>query len=127
MARSDTAAIPVVCGSFKEFCDCAACLVLKRQGACAQCPSSEPQSARRSMAIRLRPGAFLPGLALLLGLSCTSPSDPAAPRVSGLYAVWFAGSGDADRAEIARFLPSTVREPKYRSAYMLAGLQALRG
>lgn len=35
---SDTAATPVVCDIFKEFCDCAACLVLNRQGACSQCP-----------------------------------------------------------------------------------------
>jgi hypothetical protein len=35
---SDTAATPVVCDIFKEFCDCAACLVLNRKGACSQCP-----------------------------------------------------------------------------------------
>lgn len=35
---TNTAATPVVCELFKEFCDCAACLVLKRQGACTLCP-----------------------------------------------------------------------------------------
>lgn len=35
----DTAATPVVCDIFKEFCDCAACLVLNRKGACGQCPT----------------------------------------------------------------------------------------
>lgn len=34
----DTAAAPVVCDIFKEFCDCAACLVLNRKGACNLCP-----------------------------------------------------------------------------------------
>lgn len=34
----NTADAPVVCDLFKEFCDCAACLVLKRQGACGLCP-----------------------------------------------------------------------------------------
>ena len=37
-SSSRSASAPVVCEIFKEFCDCAACLVLKRQGACAQCP-----------------------------------------------------------------------------------------
>ena len=32
------AAQPPVCELFKEFCDCAACLVLDRQGACDLCP-----------------------------------------------------------------------------------------
>jgi hypothetical protein len=35
---SDTAVSPPVCEIFKEFCDCAACLVLDRQGACDPCP-----------------------------------------------------------------------------------------
>lgn len=35
---SRVAATPVVCDIFQEFCDCAACLVLKRNGACGQCP-----------------------------------------------------------------------------------------
>lgn len=35
---SNSAATPPVCDIFKEFCDCAACLVLNRRGACAQCP-----------------------------------------------------------------------------------------
>lgn len=34
----DTALTPPVCDLFKEFCECAACLVLNRQGACGQCP-----------------------------------------------------------------------------------------
>ncbi len=34
----DTAVTPPVCEIFKEFCDCAACLVLDRQGACELCP-----------------------------------------------------------------------------------------
>ena len=34
----NTAAPPPVCEIFKEFCDCAACLVLDRQGACDPCP-----------------------------------------------------------------------------------------
>jgi len=35
----DTAVSPPVCEIFKEFCDCAACLVLdRRNGACDQCP-----------------------------------------------------------------------------------------
>ena len=38
IVQSNTAAAPVVCDIFKEFCDCAACLVLKRQGSCALCP-----------------------------------------------------------------------------------------
>lgn len=33
-----SAAKPAVCEIFKEFCDCAACLVLNRRGACAPCP-----------------------------------------------------------------------------------------
>lgn len=37
-AVSNTAAVPPVCDIFKEFCDCAACLVLNRKGACSQCP-----------------------------------------------------------------------------------------
>jgi len=32
------AASTPVCDIFKEFCDCAACLVLDRNGACDQCP-----------------------------------------------------------------------------------------
>ncbi len=35
---SNTAATPAVCTLFKEFCDCAACLALSKQGACAACP-----------------------------------------------------------------------------------------
>ena len=27
-----------VCSLFREFCECAACLVLDRQGACGPCP-----------------------------------------------------------------------------------------
>lgn len=38
MACGDTAMSPPVCEIFKEFCDCAACLVLDRQGACDLCP-----------------------------------------------------------------------------------------
>ncbi len=34
----DTAAEPAVCDIFREFCDCAACLVLDRDGACDPCP-----------------------------------------------------------------------------------------
>ncbi len=34
----NSAAPPPVCEIFKEFCDCAACLVLDRQGACDLCP-----------------------------------------------------------------------------------------
>ena len=37
-ACGDTAVSPPVCETFKEFCDCAACLVLDRQGACDPCP-----------------------------------------------------------------------------------------
>lgn len=33
-----TASPQAVCGIFKEFCDCAACLVLNRKGACGKCP-----------------------------------------------------------------------------------------
>ena len=33
------AAQPVVCDIFKEFCDCAACLVVDRPGPCDQCPN----------------------------------------------------------------------------------------
>ncbi len=33
------AATPPVCDIFKEFCDCAACSVLEREGACAPCPN----------------------------------------------------------------------------------------
>lgn len=32
------AAAPAVCSIFKEFCDCAACSVLNKQGACSACP-----------------------------------------------------------------------------------------
>jgi len=35
----NTAAPAPVCEIFKEFCDCAACLVLDRQGACEPCPN----------------------------------------------------------------------------------------
>lgn len=35
---TNTASEPTVCDIFKEFCDCAACLVLDRQGACEPCP-----------------------------------------------------------------------------------------
>jgi hypothetical protein len=35
---SDTAVAPAVCSIFKEFCDCAACSVLSKQGACSACP-----------------------------------------------------------------------------------------
>lgn len=38
-AQFNTAAPPPVCEIFKEFCDCAACLVLDRQGACDPCPA----------------------------------------------------------------------------------------
>ncbi len=38
-AKPNTAAPPPVCEIFKEFCDCAACLVLDRQGACDLCPN----------------------------------------------------------------------------------------
>lgn len=34
----NTAAAPAVCSIFKEFCDCAACSVLNKQGACDSCP-----------------------------------------------------------------------------------------
>ncbi|MBK8265561.1 MAG: hypothetical protein IPK80_30055 [Nannocystis sp.] len=36
--KGQLAAQPPVCELFKEFCDCAACLVLDRQGACDLCP-----------------------------------------------------------------------------------------
>ncbi len=36
--KSDTAAPPVVCDIFKEFCDCAACSVMNKAGACELCP-----------------------------------------------------------------------------------------
>lgn len=49
---------------------------------------------------------IVPFFALFLAGSCTS--RPAAPTVFGLYAVWFAGSGDADRAEIDRFLTCLI-------------------
>jgi len=35
---SNVAAATPVCDIFKEFCDCAACLVLEREGACDLCP-----------------------------------------------------------------------------------------
>lgn len=35
---SNTAETPVVCDIFEEFCECAACLVLERQGKCEACP-----------------------------------------------------------------------------------------
>ncbi|MGB1014879.1 MAG: hypothetical protein ACPG4T_12145 [Nannocystaceae bacterium] len=35
---TDTAETPPVCDIFREFCDCAACLVLEREGACEPCP-----------------------------------------------------------------------------------------
>lgn len=38
-AKTQVAAQPPVCELFKEFCDCAACLVLDRQGACDLCPN----------------------------------------------------------------------------------------
>lgn len=38
MTCGDTALSPPVCEIFKEFCDCAACLVLDRRGACDLCP-----------------------------------------------------------------------------------------
>lgn len=47
-------------------------------------------------------------MALALGSACAASSGPADLRVFGLYAVWFAGSGDADRAEIDRFLPCLI-------------------
>lgn len=61
----------------------------------------------------LTPGGFrLRGLAslmaLALGSSCAASSGPEAPQVFGLHAVWFAGSGDADRAEIDRFLTCLI-------------------
>lgn len=37
-AHQQVAAPPPVCEIFKEFCDCAACLVLDRQGTCDLCP-----------------------------------------------------------------------------------------
>ena len=36
--QTTTASPQAVCDIFKEFCDCAACLVLNRRGACTQCP-----------------------------------------------------------------------------------------
>lgn len=39
MPCGDTAATPVVCDIFKESCDCAACSVLNKAGACDQCPN----------------------------------------------------------------------------------------
>lgn len=38
LSQSNVAESPPVCEIFKEFCDCAACLVLDRQGACDPCP-----------------------------------------------------------------------------------------
>jgi hypothetical protein len=38
MGLNQVASPPPVCEIFKEFCDCAACLVLDRQGACDLCP-----------------------------------------------------------------------------------------
>ena len=50
-------------------------------------------------------------LALALALAaCPEPasSGAARPQVFGLYALWFAGSGDADRPEIDRFLECLI-------------------
>ncbi|MGB1016309.1 MAG: hypothetical protein ACPG4T_19385 [Nannocystaceae bacterium] len=38
VGRSNVASDMPVCDIFKEFCDCAACLVLDREGACEPCP-----------------------------------------------------------------------------------------
>jgi hypothetical protein len=38
LCQSNTAAAPAVCSIFKEFCDCSACMVLNKQGACSACP-----------------------------------------------------------------------------------------
>ncbi len=38
VGRSNVAGATPVCDIFKEFCDCAACLVLEREGACDLCP-----------------------------------------------------------------------------------------
>lgn len=47
-------------------------------------------------------------LVLLLGLGCEAAPDSGSPRVFGLYAAWFAGSGDADRDELDRFLSCLI-------------------
>ena len=70
--------------------------------------SSERRSASGLLPVRFLQRVLLPWLALLLGLSCTASSNPTPPRIFGLYAVWFAGSGDADRAEIDRFLACLI-------------------
>lgn len=79
------------------------------RGPVASARSSEQRGARSPMPGQLRQRVLVPWLAVFfgLGLSCTA-SGPAAPRVFGLYAVWFAGSGDADRAELDRFLSCLI-------------------
>lgn len=57
---------------------------------------------------RFRRAGLVSLLALSLGLSCRSSSGPVPPKIFGLYAVWFAGSGDADRAELDRFLSCLI-------------------
>lgn len=59
-----------------------------------------PRSAMRATAL---------ALALALAAGCSGRSEPApTPRVFGLYAVWFEGSNDTNRAEIDRFLDCLI-------------------
>lgn len=45
---------------------------------------------------------------LALSSACASSASRALPERFGLYAVWFAGSGDEDRAELDRFLSCLI-------------------
>lgn len=51
---------------------------------------------------------FATAMIMSMALACTPSGEPQGPRVFGVYAVWFAGSNDENRAEIDRFLECLI-------------------
>lgn len=69
--------------------------------------------------------AALTGLAAILALLV--PRLAEGPRVFGVYAVWFAGSNDADRGEIDRFLSCLVEGSTLNRFWRGEAVVELRG
>ena len=90
-------------------------------------PSSRRWPARGRVPGRVRTGGLVLWLALSLGFACTATPESASPRVFGLYAVWFAGSGDADRGEIDRFLSCLIEGSTLNQYWMGEARIELRG
>lgn len=91
-----------------------------------------PQLLGRAAALRARSGVAalrrsLPWALALLGCAEPTPAQPAGPTVFGVYAVWFAGSGDEDRAEIDRFLECLIEGSTLQQYWQGEARLAVRG